>query len=60
MSQCYRKLLPVQYANIPQSDTVCPVCPRCKIMIEREYMKFCDNCGQKLGWNKTIKAKIVK
>ena len=27
-----------------------PVCPRCDCTIEREYMSFCDRCGQKLGW----------
>lgn len=28
-----------------------PVCPRCDCTIEREYMSFCDRCGQKLGWS---------
>ena len=27
-----------------------PICPRCDCTIEREYMSFCDRCGQKLGW----------
>lgn len=27
-----------------------PVCPRCACTIEREYMCFCDRCGQKLNW----------
>lgn len=29
-----------------------PICPRCGISLEREFMKFCNNCGQKLGWDK--------
>ena len=29
-----------------------PECPRCKVTIEREYMRFCDRCGQRLGWKK--------
>lgn len=28
-----------------------PVCPRCKITLEREYQHFCDRCGQCLDWN---------
>lgn len=27
-----------------------PVCPRCKNGLEREYMSFCDRCGQRLNW----------
>ena len=27
-----------------------PICPRCKITVEREYMAFCSRCGQKLDW----------
>ena len=26
------------------------VCPRCHITVEREFMSFCDRCGQHLGW----------
>ena len=28
-----------------------PVCPRCNISMDREYMAFCDRCGQKLAWD---------
>ena len=37
-----------------------PVCPRCKITVEREYMRFCDRCGQKLGWAKIKDAILVQ
>ena len=36
-----------------------PVCPNCISTISREYMAFCDRCGQKLGWSKLDKATIV-
>ena len=36
-----------------------PVCPRCKITVDREYMKFCDRCGQRLGWAEIKDAIIV-
>lgn len=29
-----------------------PVCPRCRITLDREYMHYCDRCGQCLCWNK--------
>ncbi len=35
------------------------VCPRCKITMEREFMSFCDRCGQKLDWKYYRKAKKV-
>ena len=35
------------------------VCPRCKITMDREFMSFCDRCGQKLDWKNYRKAKIV-
>lgn len=25
-------------------------CPRCGSTVEREYMSFCDRCGQSLNW----------
>lgn len=56
---CYRKALRVNKQIRLQSHTY-PVCPRCGIILEREYTKFCDNCGQKLRWKKRIKAKILK
>ena len=36
-----------------------PVCPHCQKTIEREYMSFCDRCGQKLGWSKFDEATVV-
>lgn len=27
-----------------------PVCPRCRITLDREYMNYCDRCGQRLDW----------
>lgn len=32
------------------SGDLYPVCPRCGETIEREYMSYCDRCGQRLGW----------
>ena len=35
------------------------VCPRCGITIEREYVAYCDHCGQCLGWRDFKTAVIV-
>ena len=26
------------------------LCPRCSIPLEREFVPYCDQCGQKLSW----------
>ena len=60
-AQCYDALaimdsvsyrIPLQvteYRTYTKGNTY-PVCPRCKVCIEREYMSFCDRCGQCLAW----------
>lgn len=34
------------------------VCPRCDISLDREFMAYCNNCGQKLDWRNYLKARI--
>lgn len=29
---------------------VYPVCPSCRSSLDREYVAFCDRCGQRLEW----------
>lgn len=40
-------------------ETVYYVCPRCHITMEREYMAYCDRCGQRLGWKNHKKARVI-
>lgn len=47
-----------QILKLP-NETSYPVCPRCRIAVEREYMHFCDRCGQKLDWSKLKNAFFV-
>ena len=35
------------------------VCPRCGLSMEREFMSFCDRCGQRLNWQSCRNAKII-
>lgn len=52
----YRIPLAVTQYVILGRDGAYPVCPRCGISIEREYMNYCDRCGQKLSWRNYSKA----
>lgn len=36
-----------------------PICPRCDCPIDREYMSFCDRCGQRLSWGHEKQIQIV-
>ena len=35
------------------------ICPRCGCLMDREYVPFCSQCGQRLGWLGFCKAKII-
>ena len=34
------------------------ICPRCEIPIEREFVNYCSNCGQKLSWESFLKGDV--
>ncbi|MEI3111082.1 MAG: hypothetical protein V8S71_04530 [Oscillospiraceae bacterium] len=36
-----------------------PICPRCNTTLPREYLSFCDRCGQRLNWKRFAKAAII-
>ncbi len=36
-----------------------PVCPRCKASLEREYLSYCNYCGQCLSWEHLKVAAII-
>lgn len=55
----YRVPLPVTKVIAYTSSTY-PVCPRCALSLEREYMAFCDRCGQRLNWDFFEYAKIYR
>lgn len=54
----YRVPLPITKV-LALASTTYPICPRCKLSLEREYMSFCDRCGQKLKWDLFDYAKII-
>lgn len=55
----YRIPLAVTAILLFESGIGYPVCPRCDRTIDREYMRFCDRCGQRLGWDMFDFAKII-
>lgn len=56
----YRTPLPVTKVILYNHDNPYPVCPRCARSMEREYMSFCDRCGQKLNWDLFEHATICR
>lgn len=44
---------------LPHYGSSYPLCPRCHCSLEREYMRFCDRCGQRLMWNHLDHAEVV-
>lgn len=55
----FRRPMTVIQARMSSNDGAYPVCPQCKISLEREYQCFCDRCGQRLGWEDYGKARII-
>ena len=52
----YRLPREVTETVVLASGIAYPVCPRCRVSLDREYMNFCDRCGQRLSWQSFPKA----
>lgn len=55
----YRIPAVVSEVRVFQNHDAFPVCPNCRITLEREYQAFCDRCGQALDWSMLADALIV-
>ena len=55
----YRMPFPVTKVKVYCNGDSYPVCPRCDCTMDREYMKFCDRCGQHLAWGAFDFAGII-
>ena len=55
----YRLPLPVTEMLQLTDGTSFPICPRCDRSIDKEYMAYCDRCGQHLAWEWYEFAHIV-
>ena len=56
----YRIPLPVSKVLLFDSGDSYPICPRCDCTFDREYMHFCDRCGQRLGWEFFDYCRIIQ
>jgi hypothetical protein len=56
----YRIAMPVtKIVQYGSGGYAYPVCPRCRQSMDREYMSYCDRCGQKLSWEQLDNATIL-
>lgn len=55
----YRMELLVKEVMVFPNGAAYFICPRCSITLEREFMSYCDCCGQRLGWRYYKKAKVI-
>ena len=55
----YRIPLPVTEVVVFRSGNGYSVCPRCDSLLDREYMSYCNCCGQCLAWELFDYAKVV-
>ena len=53
------KAIPVKSILYIDETLFFPICPNCKITIEREYQAYCDRCGCRLSWKNFSNAKII-
>lgn len=55
----YRMEFPIKEVMVFPNGYAYYVCPRCDITLEREFVAYCDCCGQHLGWRNYKKAKVI-
>ena len=46
----FREKMVVNEIILYRDGTADSICPRCKTPIDREFISFCDSCGQRLEW----------
>lgn len=56
----YRIPMPVLQVLILTNGDSYSICPRCDLLLDREYMHFCDRCGQRLSWKLFRFAQVVR
>ena len=55
----YRLPLPVTKVLVLFHGNSYPICPRCDCTVDREYVRYCDRCGQHLSWELFDHAKVI-
>ncbi len=52
----YRIPMQIKAIHIYDDGNGYYVCPRCQTTLDREYMAYCDRCGQCLKWKQIRKV----
>lgn len=55
----FRQQMPVTEVMIYSDGSGFYICPRCHVTMDKEFVEFCDCCGQHLGWKSYRKAKKI-
>lgn len=55
----FRAPMAVTELAVYRGGSAYPLCPRCRIPLDREYQRFCDRCGQRLEWKDYGQARLV-
>lgn len=60
-SMSYRTKLPVKELTLYENEnSIYALCPRCNGTMNRDYVKYCSNCGQRISWSNWEKMPITK
>ena len=60
-SDTYRQPMPVTQRTVfSHAGKDYYICPRCNVTLDREFVSYCDRCGQHLDWTGYKAAEVVK
>ena len=55
----YRSPMQIMQVRIFWNNNIYYVCPRCDSSLDREYISYCDRCGQHLNWKNRKKVERI-
>lgn len=58
-AEIYRSPMAIRQMRI-LSGYVFYMCPQCGVTLDREFVSYCDRCGQCLDWKGYRKAVVVR
>lgn len=58
VAEAYRTPMPIQQMKILGGFGYY-ICPQCGMTMDREFMSYCDRCGQCLDWKGYRKAVVI-
>ena len=58
-AESFRSPMAVNEIHLHCNNMAFPVCPRCRITLDRDYQAYCDRCGQALDWKQFKHALVV-